>query len=316
MIEASGITKIYNGNIAVDHISFAAGQGENIALLGTSGCGKTTTLRMLNRLVEPDEGEIKINGKDIRSIPVADLRRNIGYVLQFNGLFPHYTVEQNIGIVPGLLKWDKKKTKTRTLELLEQLHLPEKYLALYPAGLSGGEQQRVGVARALAADPEVLLMDEPFGALDAVTRGNITRDFLQLKALQNKTIVLVTHDIQEAFTLGDKVILMHQGKIMQTGTPTELLFNPANDFVQHFFEDDRLKLELIALKLKDIFPLLTDVANEGAIFLDDDKNLWETVQNMNENSENNYGISKSEVTIKLDYSIIFEALEKFKTRKV
>ncbi len=313
MIEATGITKYYNGRAVVDRITFSTTSGENIALLGTSGCGKTTTLRMLNRLVEADEGIIKINGQNINNIPAHELRRNIGYVLQFNGLFPHYTVEQNIGLVPGLLKWDKKKVNTRTQELMAQLQLPEKYLSLYPAALSGGQQQRVGVARALAADPDVLLMDEPFGALDAVTRASITKDFKELPALQNKTIVLVTHDIQEAFTLGDKIMLMHEGKIMQAGTAADLLFTPASDFVQDFFEEDRLKLELMAVSLNDIKLLLSNVHEQEFTELSGSKTLWETVRLLNENPRTNYGFG---VKFKLSYEIIFNALQNFKTGKL
>lgn len=313
MIEAAGITKYYNRRAVVDHISFTAEAGENIALLGTSGCGKTTTLRMLNRLVEADEGTIKINGQNITDIPASELRRNIGYVLQFNGLFPHYTVEQNIGVVPGLLKWDKERIKTRGRELMEQLHLPEKYMSLYPAALSGGQQQRVGVARALAADPGVLLMDEPFGALDAVTRASITNDFKELPALQNKTIVLVTHDIQEAFTLGDKIMLMHEGKIMQAGTAADLLFSPSSDFVKDFFEEDRLKLELMAVSLDNIKLLLSTVHEQEFTELSGNKTLWETVQLLNENPTINYGY---EERFKLSYEIIFNALQKFKKGKL
>ena len=184
------------------------------------------------------------------------MRRNIGYVLQNNGLFPHYTIAENIAIVPELLKWPKQKTAKRTSELLEQLHLPQNYLSLYPQQLSGGQQQRVGLARALAADPPLLLMDEPFGALDAVTRASITHEFGSLEVLKNKTIVLVTHDIREAFELGDKILLMDKGKIVQAGTPADLLFNPANDFVAKFFEGQRMQLELNAVLLKDIWPHL------------------------------------------------------------
>ncbi|MEP6926076.1 MAG: ABC transporter ATP-binding protein, partial [Ginsengibacter sp.] len=221
MITVDGVVKLFGNTKAVDNISFKVNDGENVVLLGTSGCGKTTTLRMINRLTETTSGSIYVAGKNIKDVSPEDLRRSIGYVLQHNGLFPHYTIAENIAIVPELLKWPKQKIAQRTSELLEQLHLPQSYLSLYPQQLSGGQQQRVGLARALAADPPVLLMDEPFGALDAVTRAGITNEFGSLEVLKNKTIVLVTHDIREAFQLGDKILLMDKGKIVQEGTPAD-----------------------------------------------------------------------------------------------
>ena len=280
MINVENVVKIFGNKTAVDTISFKVSEGENVVLLGTSGCGKTTTLRMINRLTETTSGNIYVAGKNIKDVSPEDLRRNIGYVLQHNGLFPHYTIAENIAIVPELLKWPKQKIVNRTAELLEQLHLPQDYLPLYPQQLSGGQQQRVGLARALAADPPVLLMDEPFGALDAVTRANITHEFSQLEVLKNKTIVLVTHDIREAFDLGDTILLMDKGKIVQEGTPADLLFNPATDFVSSFFEDQRMQLELNAVLLKDILPYLPSNAqpeiNDGLI--DIDKNMWQALQ--------------------------------------
>ena len=211
MIVVDRVVKKFGNIAAVDTISFKVNEGENVVLLGTSSCGKTTTLRMINRLTETTSGNIYINNKNIKDVPPEELRRNIGYVLQHNGLFPHYTIAENIAIVPELLKWPKEKIYKRTSELLEQLHLPQNYLSLYPQELSGGQHQRVGLARALAADPPLLLMDEPFGALDAVTRANITNEFSKLEVLKNKTIVLVTHDIREAFQLGNKILLMDKG---------------------------------------------------------------------------------------------------------
>jgi osmoprotectant transport system ATP-binding protein len=258
MIKVDGISKQFGKVKAVHAISFEVQEQENMILLGTSGCGKTTTLKMINRLIEPSAGEIFINKKNILDQQPEILRRGIGYVLQNNGLFPHYTVAENIAIVPQLLKWDKKKTESRTIELMEKLHLDKSYLHVYPNELSGGQQQRIGLARALVSDPPVLLMDEPFGALDNVTRSNIHKEFKALDELKRKTIIMVTHDVQEAFELGDRICLMDKGKIIQSGTPAELLFNPANKFVEDFLKDQRLQLEFKAVKLIDVWELLPD----------------------------------------------------------
>jgi len=248
MIKVEQLSKSFNNVKAVDGISFEVAEGENLILLGTSGCGKTTTLKMLNRLIEPTSGSIYINGQNILEQQPEVLRRGIGYVLQNNGLFPHYTVGENIAVVPQLLKWDKKKTDKRVHELMEKLHLSKEYLNAYPKELSGGQQQRVGLARALVADPPVLLMDEPFGALDNVTRSKIHAEFKALDELKRKTIIMVTHDVQEAFELGDRICLMDKGKIIQCGTPADLLFKPKNKFVRDFLKEQRLQLEFKALK--------------------------------------------------------------------
>jgi len=248
MIKVEQINKSFGKVKAVDNISFEVAESENLILLGTSGCGKTTTLKMINRLIEPTSGNIFINGQNILEQPPEELRRGIGYVLQNNGLFPHYTVAENIAVVPQLLKWDKKQTDKRIHELLEKLHLDRSYLNVYPKELSGGQQQRVGLARALVADPPVLLMDEPFGALDNVTRAKIQAEFKALDELKRKTIIMVTHDVLEAFELGDRICLMDKGKIVQCGTPAELLFHPKNDFVSGFLKEQRLQLEFRAIK--------------------------------------------------------------------
>jgi len=246
MIKVENLSKSFGKIKAVDHISFKVKERENLILLGTSGCGKTTTLKMLNRLIEPTSGEIFINGENILGRSPEILRRGIGYVLQNNGLFPHYTVAENIAIVPQLLRWDRKRIENRVSELLEKLHLDTTYLDVYPNELSGGQQQRVGLARALVADPPVLLMDEPFGALDNVTRSKIHAEFKALDELKRKTIIMVTHDVQEAFELGDRICLMDKGRIIQNGTPAELLFNPVNGFVKDFLKEQRLQLEFRA----------------------------------------------------------------------
>jgi osmoprotectant transport system ATP-binding protein len=254
MIKVEHLSKHFGKVKAVDGISFDVNEHENLVLLGTSGCGKTTTLKMLNRLIEPTHGKIFINNKNILEQQPEILRRGIGYVLQNNGLFPHYTVGENIAIVPQLLKWDKKQTEHRVSELLEKLHLSKNYLNAYPNELSGGQQQRVGLARALVADPPVLLMDEPFGALDNVTKAKIHAEFKALDELKKKTIIMVTHDVQEAFELGDRICLMDAGKIVQQGTPAELLFKPKNKFVEDFLKEQRLQLEFKTVRLSDILP--------------------------------------------------------------
>ncbi|WP_313263664.1 ABC transporter ATP-binding protein [Sphingobacterium sp.] len=252
MIDIVSISKFFNGKAVVDQISLQAKQGEVLVLLGTSGCGKTTTLKMINRLIEPDRGQIFIAGEDIREREIQDLRRQIGFVMQHAGLFPHYTVARNIAVVPELLKWEKKKISMRTVELLHKLNLREDILQRYPHELSGGQQQRVGIARALIADSPILLMDEPFGALDNITKADIHAEFRSLEEIRNKTIILVTHDVPEAFELGQRICLMDQGKIVQIGTPKELLYRPASEFVSNFFAKNRLLLEYKVTTLQEL----------------------------------------------------------------
>ncbi|EEQ00673.1 Uncharacterized ABC transporter ATP-binding protein [Yersinia ruckeri ATCC 29473] len=234
--------------MAVDNLSLHIAKGEFTVLIGTSGSGKSTTLKMINRLIEHDEGQIHFAGEEIQKFKAEDLRRCMGYAIQSIGLFPHWTVEQNIATVPQLLKWPRAKIQQRVSELLTLLHLdPEQFLHRYPHQLSGGQQQRVGVARALAADPEVLLMDEPFGALDPVTRSALQFEIARIHQLSGRTIVLVTHDIDEALNLADRIVLLDQGKVIQQGTPFELLTQPANDFVRDFFGRSDVGIKLLAL---------------------------------------------------------------------
>lgn len=299
MIELKDVTKKYGDTIAVNRISFNVATGENLVLLGTSGCGKTTTLKMINRLIEPDSGNITISGKDVIQQNAENLRRGIGYVMQNIGLFPHYTIEENIAVVPKLLNWEKKKTANRIHELIEKLHLPENILHSYPNELSGGQQQRVGLARALVADPSILLMDEPFGALDNVTRTSIQQEFKDLEELTRKTIVMVTHDVPEAFELADRICLMDKGKVMQIGTPKELLFKPANDFAEKFLDGQRLALEFKVIRVKDVWANLSDHKSNDSNGLNADISIWEAMEKLRSGTvaELNFRNNKGEVKV-------------------
>jgi len=241
-IRLAGVTKRFDDRSppAVDSLDLEVGEGELVALIGPSGCGKTTTLRMINRLVEPTAGRIEVAGVDVRSVPLTELRRGIGYVIQQVGLFPHRTVAQNVATVPRTLGWDRGRIAERVAELASLVGLDPSLLDRYPDELSGGQQQRVGVARALAADPPVLLMDEPFGAVDPIVRARLQDELSDLQRRLHKTIVLVTHDLDEAIRLADRIALMNVGGVIeQHATPDELLRSPANEFVEEFVGEDR-----------------------------------------------------------------------------
>lgn len=236
---------------AVEDCSFTAADGSFVVLLGPSGCGKTTLLKMVNRLVEPTAGTIYLQETDIRQMNVTELRRRIGYVIQQIGLFPHMTVAQNVSVVPNLLKWPAAKTQARVDELLALVDLPPaEYRNRYPAQMSGGQRQRVGVARALAGDPQVILMDEPFGAVDAITRSGLQEEMLHLQRKLKKTILFVTHDVEEALRLADKIVVMRAGKIVQYDTPFTILRQPANEFVYQLVgaEDMVRQLSLVRVE--------------------------------------------------------------------
>lgn len=237
MIEIRELSKSFDNNktFAVNNISFTVDSGNIASLIGTSGCGKTTTLKMINRIVEPSKGYILINGKGAMDIDGVSWRREIGYVVQKAGLFPHLTIKQNITLLPDVLNINKEQVLKRVKELFELISLDyNKFKDRYPAELSGGQQQRIGIARALVQDPKVLLMDEPFGALDPITRNSIHEELLSINQELGKTILMVTHDIHEAFKLSDKIIVMDQGKIIQTGTPKEIEQNPKSLFIKEF----------------------------------------------------------------------------------
>ncbi len=270
MINLTDVTKTFPGTAqpAVDKLSLEVNEGEVVVLVGPSGCGKTTTLKMINRLVEPSGGTITVDGKDISSLHAYELRRGIGYVIQQIGLFPHKTIGANIATVPNLLGWDKAKTKSRVEELVDLVELPVEMLDRYPGELSGGQRQRVGVARALAADPPVLLMDEPFGAVDPIVRANLQDELIRLQSQLHKTIVLVTHDIDEAIKLGDRVaILSEGGHLEQYAAPAEILSDPANQFVADFLGSDRgiKRLSLIPISAIELDegPVLARSASQG-----------------------------------------------------
>jgi len=251
MIELRELGCRYGARWTVRNVSLRVETGQTMVLLGPSGCGKTTTLRMINRLVEPSEGEVLINGKRTSESRPEELRRGIGYVIQQGGLFPHWTVEENIATVPQLLGWSRQRRRRRAEELLPLVRLSGEYLVRFPGELSGGEKQRVVLARALAADPPIVLLDEPFGALDPERRAEIHQDFLQLEGLVRKTMILVTHDIVEALALGDVICLLADGWVQQVGPPSELLFRPANGIVRRFFDRDRFQHELMAVTVGD-----------------------------------------------------------------
>lgn len=253
MISFKNVTKKFGEQIAVDNLTIDLPSSEITVLIGPSGCGKTTTLRMINRLIEPTEGVIYINGTDISKVDPVELRRNIGYVIQQIALFPHMTIAQNVGLVPYLKNWPEAKRKERIEELLEMVGMPtSKFYNRYPDELSGGQQQRIGVARALAADPDIILMDEPFGALDPITRATLQDELLDMQDKLGKTIVFVTHDMDEALKLANKIAIMKDGKVLQYDTPEQLLKNPAHGFVEEFIGRDRLLKRPELIKVKDI----------------------------------------------------------------
>jgi osmoprotectant transport system ATP-binding protein len=256
MIRLEQLTKIYPGTSvpAVDRLTMDIPRGEIVVFVGPSGCGKTTSLKMINRIIEPSSGHIVLDGEDVTDTDPDQLRRRIGYVIQQVGLFPHQTIRDNVATVPKLLGWDKQRTADRVSELLDVVGLPpETYLDRYPKELSGGQRQRVGVARALAADPPVLLMDEPFGAIDPITRTRLQNEFLRLQAELQKTIVFVTHDIDEAIKMGDRIAILGEGsQIQQFATPEEILTAPANDFVEDFVGSGATLKRLKLTRVRDV----------------------------------------------------------------
>ncbi len=254
MISFDHVTKRFDdGTVGVADLSLDVPEGQVVVLVGPSGCGKTTTMRMVNRMIEPTEGTITVDGRDVMATDPPELRRRIGYVIQQIGLFPHRTIAENIATVPGLIGWDRARTAERVRELIDTVGLPEGVADRYPHQLSGGQRQRVGVARALAADPPIMLMDEPFGAVDPIVRTRLQDEFLRLQAAVRKTIVFVTHDIDEAIRMGDRIAIFREGgHLEQFDTPTAILAEPANDFVTDFLGAERGLKRLALIPVSDV----------------------------------------------------------------
>jgi len=264
MIRIENVSKTFDNAKAasVDDLSLTIGEGSTVALIGPSGCGKTTTMRMINRLIDPTSGKIFVNDQDVTQADPVQLRRHIGYVIQSVGLFPHLTIGENIAAVPRLLGWSKSKLDSRVDEMLDLVGLdPAEMLKRYPRQLSGGQRQRIGVARALAADPPVLLMDEPFGAIDPIARERLQNEFKAILRRVRKTVVFVTHDLDEAIRLGDRVAIMRSGKIVQHDSPEQILSHPADEFVASFVGVDRAIKRLSLFTVRDV---MTSDASEAS----------------------------------------------------
>ncbi|EFI83689.1 Glycine betaine/L-proline transport ATP-binding protein ProV [Listeria grayi] len=275
MLKFEHVSKTYKGGKkAVNDLNIEIEKGEFICFIGPSGCGKTTTMKMINRLIEPTEGKIWINDKNIFEEDPVKLRRSIGYVIQQIGLMPHMTIQENIVLVPKLLKWSEEKKRERAQELIKLVDLPEEFLDRYPYELSGGQQQRIGVLRALAADQDLILMDEPFGALDPITRDALQEQFKNLQRELGKTIIFVTHDMDEALKLADRIVIMHSGEIIQFDTPDEILRNPATDFVADFIGKERL------IEARPDVTQVGQIMNPNAISITADKSLQAAIQIM------------------------------------
>ncbi|NCC81606.1 MAG: ATP-binding cassette domain-containing protein [Clostridia bacterium] len=275
MVEIKNLTKKYGDNIVLNNINLNISEGEFIVILGPSGCGKTTLLKIINNLIDFDTGEVFIKGKSIKEIDPIELRRNIGYVIQQIGLFPHLKISQNISYVLDLQKITEEKQIERAEELITLVGLDSSFLNRYPGELSGGQKQRIGVARAIAADPEIILMDEPFGAVDEIVRKSLQEELKQLQKRLKKTIVFVTHDIDEAIKLGDRIIIMNQGQIEQGGSAEDFLFHPANDFIKEFLG---LKNFTSYLSQVNISHVLSECVNNNEIYIYDDLTVLEGIK--------------------------------------
>ncbi|MDQ0268283.1 betaine/proline/choline family ABC transporter ATP-binding protein [Cytobacillus purgationiresistens] len=278
MLKFDHVSKVYKGGKkAVNDLNLEFKKGEFIVFIGPSGCGKTTTMKMINRLIEPTDGTIYINGEDIMKKDPVNLRREIGYVIQQIGLFPHMTIQENISLVLKLLKWPEEKRKQRAKELLTLVDMTPDYLERYPHELSGGQQQRIGVLRALAADQPLILMDEPFGALDPITRDSLQDEFKKLQKKLGKTIVFVTHDMDEALKLADQIVIMRDGQLVQCGSPDEILRNPADEFVEEFIGKERL------VQAKPNITTVEQIMNSKPVTITPEQSLTEAITLMKQN---------------------------------
>lgn len=277
MIEFQHVSKIYKGNkVAVEDINLSFDKGEFVCFIGTSGSGKTTSMRMINRMTEPTKGKILIDGQDIQKLNPVELRRKIGYVIQNIGLMPHMTIHENITLVPKLLKVDQEERNKIAERMIDMVELPREMLDRYPHELSGGQQQRIGVVRALAADQDVILMDEPFGALDPITRDSLQDLVKDLQERLGKTIVFVTHDMDEALKLSSRIAIMSEGKVIQFDTPANILKSPANEFVEELIGEDRL------MQAKPDTTLVSEVMLNTAVTITSEKSLQEAIKLMRE----------------------------------
>ncbi len=271
MIEIRDLVKQFDASArpAIDHLTLTVPAGEVCVLIGPSGCGKTTTMRVINRMIDPDSGSVQVAGRDVMSVDPVELRRSIGYVIQQIGLFPHWSIAQNIGTVPRLLGWDDARIARRVDELLALVGMdPSQYRDRYPRELSGGQRQRIGVARALAADPPVMLMDEPFGAIDPITRTRLQDEFLNILRSLGKTVVFVTHDIDEALKMGDRIAIMRDGTLVQYDTPEAILARPADRFVESFVGSDRALKRLALVRAEEALEAQVPLAHAHAIGAD------------------------------------------------
>ena len=310
MLKFEHVSKVYKGKKwAVNDLNFEIEKGEFIVLIGPSGCGKTTTMKMINRLIEPTSGKIYIDGENILDMDPVILRRKIGYVIQQIGLFPHMTIEQNITLVPRLLKWSVEKRRKRAEELLELVDMTPDYLDRYPHELSGGQQQRIGVLRALAADQPLILMDEPFGALDPITRDSLQTEFKKLQKRLGKTIVFVTHDMDEALKLADRIVIMRAGRIVQFDTPDEILRNPANDFVKEFIGKERLTAQRTQVQTVE------EIMNPDPVTVTGDVLLSEAIRIMKQKRVDSLLVINDDGQLQgyIDFGIINEARSRNQT---
>lgn len=310
MLKFEHVSKVYKGKKwAVNDLNFEIEKGEFIVLIGPSGCGKTTTMKMINRLIEPTSGKIYIDGENILDMDPVTLRRKIGYVIQQIGLFPHMTIEQNITLVPRLLKWSVENRRKRAEELLELVDMTPDYLDRYPHELSGGQKQRIGVLRALAADQPLILMDEPFGALDPITRDSLQTEFKKLQKRLGKTIVFVTHDMDEALKLADRIVIMRAGRIVQFDTPDEILRNPANDFVEEFIGKERLTAQRTQVQTVE------EIMNPDPVTVTGDVSLSEAIRIMKQKRVDSLLVINDDGQLQgyIDFGIINEARSRNQT---
>lgn len=293
MINLAGVSKKYGDFIAVNNIDLTVKEAEFLVVLGPSGSGKSTLLRLINKMIERDAGEISVEGQDVDDFKVEDLRKSIGYVIQSIGLFPHMNVQRNIATVPKLLNWDEERIDKRIDEMLDLVGLKaEDYKDKRPSELSGGEAQRIGVARAMASNPDILLMDEPFGAVDPINRLRLQKEFRKIQRQLKKTVVFVTHDIDEALLLADRICIMNQGEIVQVDSPERIISNPKNDFVKDFFKDEGI---LTILSRKQAIDYIDPIKIDGES-LDEEATLREALVRMLATGEERLGLSEGSLS--------------------